>query len=117
MKNKEGSKVSSSSSVNTNNSGKKQLYSLSSSNPHVENMNDELYDQTMEYLRTGNIPEKVTSTRSNFIAKAKKYKINKKQFLTRYGKLVVRASMELKLWVENHKHSGRIACWERIKKR
>ena len=80
-------------------------------------MEDELYDQTMEYLRTGNIPEKVTSTRSNFIAKAKKYKINKKQFLTRYGKLVVRASMEQQMVLENHKHSGRIACWERIKKR
>ena len=80
-------------------------------------MDDELYDQTMDYLRTGNIPEKVTSTRSNFIAKAKKYKINKKQFLTRYGKLVVKASMEKQMFLENHKHSGRIACWERIKKR
>ena len=80
-------------------------------------MDDKLYDQTMEYLRTGNIPENVASTRSNFIAKAKKYKINEKQFLTRNGKLVVMASMELKLWVENHKHSGCIACWERIKKR
>jgi glycerol-3-phosphate responsive antiterminator len=80
-------------------------------------MEDELYDQTMEYLRTKHIPEKVTSTRSNFIAKAKKYKINKKQFLTRYGKLVVKASMEQQMFLENHKHSGRIACWERIKKR
>jgi glycerol-3-phosphate responsive antiterminator len=80
-------------------------------------MDDELYDQIKEYLTNGTIPENVISTRSNFIAKAKKYKINKKQFLTRNGKLVVVASMELKLWQVNHKHSGRIACWERIKKR
>lgn len=80
-------------------------------------MDDALYNQTIKYLETRDIPENVPSTRSNFIATAKKYKLNKKGFLTRNNKVVIQAKNQEQIWKAFHNHSGRSACWERIKKR
>jgi len=80
-------------------------------------MDEKKYNDTKRYLQTGNLPEHVPSTRSNFIATSKKYKLNKKGFLTRDNKIVINANMQAHVFKQEHNHSGRIACWERIKKR
>ena len=80
-------------------------------------MNDQKYEETKNYIATGKIPKHLPSTKSNFIATSKKYKLNKKGFLIRDNKVVIQAKNQEQIWVENHKHSGRTACWERIKKR
>lgn len=80
-------------------------------------MNDRLYDETHAYLTSKILPINLPSTVSNFRATAKKYAINKNGYLTRDGKTVVKASMQEEIFLALHSHSGRIACWERIKKR
>ena len=80
-------------------------------------MNDSLYNETHTYLTSKILPFNIPSTVSNFRATAKKYKINKNGYLTRDGKIVVKASMQEEVFLAMHNHSGRIACWERIKKR
>jgi hypothetical protein len=80
-------------------------------------MDDQKYEQTKNYISTGKIPENLPSTKSNFIATSKKYKLNKKGFLTRDNKVVIQAKNQEQIWKAFHNHSGRSACWERIKKR
>ena len=80
-------------------------------------MEEEIYDATHAYLTSKIIPTNVPSTVSNFRATAKKYEINKNGYLTREGKIVVKANMQEEVFLQLHHHSGRIACWERIKKR
>lgn len=80
-------------------------------------MENSTYNAIRFYLGTGRITSNLPSTKSNFIATAKKYKINKKGFLTRGGKIVVKKIHEEKIFAQFHKHSGRNACWEKIKQR
>ena len=80
-------------------------------------MDDSFYDQVKDFLMHGIIPENIASTKSNFIATARKYRINARGFLTRQNKCVVRASEQELIFTTFHKHSGRQACWERIKQR
>ena len=80
-------------------------------------MEDEKYENILAYLKYGNIPAELSSTKSNFIAEAEKYKINRKQNLERQGKIVVKKSEREKIFYEMHQHSGRTACWERIRER
>ena len=80
-------------------------------------MDDSFYKKIKDYLNDGTVPAEVPSTLSNFFATANKYKINKKQMLTRNGLICVRASEANALFNELHDHSGRIACWERIRQR
>ena len=80
-------------------------------------MENQTYNGIHFYIGTGIIPSSIPSTKSNFIAMAKKYKINKKGFLTRGGKIVVKKIHEEKIFAQFHKHSGRNACWEKIKQR
>ena len=84
---------------------------------YLRPMDEQKYKHTKRYLQTGYIPQNVSSTRSNFIATSKKYKLNKKGFLTRDNKVVIQAKNQQKIFKAFHKHSGRIACWERTKKR
>ncbi len=80
-------------------------------------MDDQKYEQTKTYIATGKIPKNLPSTKSNFIATSKKYKLNKKGFLIRDNKVVIQAKNQGQIWKAFHNHSGRSACWERIKKR
>ena len=80
-------------------------------------MDDSLYDQVKEFLINGTIPENVASTKSNFIATARKYKLNPRGYLTRQDKCVIRASEQELVFLDLHRHSGRQACWERIKQK
>ena len=80
-------------------------------------MDEQKYNDMKDYIATGKIPKNLPSTRSNFIATSKKYKLNKKGFLTRDNKVVIQAKNQQQIWKAFHNHSGRIACWERIKKR
>ena len=80
-------------------------------------MNNEDYNYVRIFLVTKKVPANIRQTKSNFIALSKKYKINQKGFLTREGKIVVKKFHEEKIFREFHKHSGRNACWEKIKQR
>ena len=80
-------------------------------------MDDGLYDDVRIFLVHGIIPQNIPSTKSNFIATARKYQINEKGCLMRKKKYVVRQSEQEKLFAELHAHSGRTACWERIRER
>ena len=81
-------------------------------------MNDLLYDDVKEYLLHGIIPQNIPSSKSNFIATARKYQIDPKGHLTRQNKYVVRISEQEKLYQVFHAgHSGRTACWEKIRDR
>ena len=80
-------------------------------------MEDQYYAEVKNYIKNGQMPEEVASTRSNFIAMAKKYKVNRKGLLTRDKKPVVKISQREKIWKEMHQHSGRTPCWERIRDR
>ena len=62
-------------------------------------MEDGLYNQTLQFLKNNTLPNKFPSTKSNFKDTAGKYKINKKGFLTRNGKIVVRENMQLVILV------------------
>lgn len=81
-------------------------------------MDNALYQGIKKYLKDGNIPASIPSTKSNFLATAEKFKINKKGCLTRNNKIVVtKGKMELEVFSALHYHSGRIACWNRIKQK
>ena len=80
-------------------------------------MQDKLYQDVKNYLETGEMPQEVPLTKSNFIATAGKYSINERGFLTRKNKLTVRISEQAGIYEAFHNHSGRAACWERINAR
>ena len=75
------------------------------------------YQAIKNFLTKGIYPREYCSTKSNFVATARKYEINKKGNLLRDGKLVVKSSMKKKIFDALHNHSGRTACWERIRAR
>ena len=80
-------------------------------------MQDQIYQQVKRYLIDSTLPKSYDSTKSNFVAMAKKYELNKKGNLMRKKKLVVRHSDRDKIFDALHQHSGRTACWERINAR
>ena len=82
-----------------------------------ENMDDLLYEQVRQYLLKQKIPKNLKTSKSNWLATARKYEINNKGCLIRNRKIVVKVSLQEKIFEEMHRHSGRISCWERIKKR
>ena len=75
------------------------------------------YKDIYNFLKSGNFPRKTKSSRSNFRAKAKKFKIHKDGYLTRNGKQVLKKSQLQSVWLEMHMHSGRQKFWERLKAR
>ena len=80
-------------------------------------MENGLYNRIKAYLISGDEPDDVSSTKSNFYALANKHEINKKGNLIRNNKIVVTISMQENIFNEMHAHSGRSACWQRIKER
>ena len=80
-------------------------------------MENRLYDDVFKFLNSGTLPNEFSSTKSNFIRTARKYKINKKGFLTRNGKPVISADNQAGAFLALHDHSGRTACWLRIRTR
>ena len=80
-------------------------------------MQTKKYNDIKTFLIHGRYPKEYSSNKSNFVATARKYKINKKGNLLRDGKLVVKNSSKQKIFDALHNHSGRTACWERIRAR
>ena len=67
------------------------------------------YQSLKKYLEDGSFPANFPSTRSNFIREARKYKVNKKGVLLRNdGRIVVKKRERKSLFLEMHKHSGKI---------
>ena len=85
--------------------------------PQENKKDDILYEQVRQYLLKKKIPKNLKTSKSNWLATARKYEINNKGCLIRNKKIVVKASLQEKVFEEMHRHSGRISCWERIKKR
>ena len=80
-------------------------------------MNGKEYNALRCYLKYGKFPKK-TSSKSNFKALAKKYKLNSKGNLTRENKIVVKKKDLGKLFDQFHKgHSGRDKTWAKINER
>ena len=79
-------------------------------------MDDHLYEQVRQYLLKQKILKNLKTSKSNWLATTRKYEINNKSCLIRNRKIVVKASLQEKIIEEIHRHSGRINCWERIKK-
>ena len=82
-----------------------------------QTMNNKLYKKIKEFLKDDTLPTIYPSNKSNFLATTKKYELNKKGYLMRNKKAVVKNSMRDKIWSSLHNHSGRSACWERINAR
>lgn len=80
-------------------------------------MEKSVAEQIKQYLKDGEIPERFTSTKSNFISTASKYSLNKKNALLRNNLPVVMEDMKEKIFEAMHQHSGRTATWNRIKSR
>ena len=80
-------------------------------------MNERVASDIAAYLDLQELPLSFPSNKSNFIATAKKFKLNAKKFLTRDGKVVVTKAMQEDIYNSLHKHSGRTSTWERIKSR
>ncbi len=53
-------------------------------------MEAELYSDIFEYVRRAKLPEKYTSTKSNFVSLAQKFSLNARMCLIRDGKIVVK---------------------------
>ena len=75
------------------------------------------YRKVKQYLQHAILPTNYTSNKSNFIALAGKYSLNGNGFLMRNNLVVVNQDMQSELWKTLHNHSGRNACWNRIKQR
>ena len=83
-------------------------------------MENKLYVQILDFKTHGIIPAPadVPSSRGNFIATANKYAVNRNGALTRNSKVCVKqGKMEKDVFKSFHEHSGRSACWEKIKAR
>ena len=76
------------------------------------------YKKVKNFLRHGILPQEYSSNKSNFLAKTRHYTLNANGFLMRNSKVVItKGPMAEKIFQELHDHSGRIACWNRIKQR
>ena len=75
------------------------------------------YTNVKNYLLFGILPTSYTSNKSNFIATAQKYTVNGSGFLMRNNLVVVNQAMQQNIYETLHNHSGRNACWNRIKQR
>ena len=78
------------------------------------------YSEVLNYLENGIEPKAFNSTRGNFLAKARKYDVNKNGFLTRNGKIVVTSGeMEFEIYEKMHRisHAGRTNTWKIINQR
>ena len=75
------------------------------------------YNDIRTFLKKGRFPKQVSS-KSNFKALAKKYKLNSKGNLTRENKIVLQRSDLDRVFSEFHKgHSGRDKTWAKINDR
>ena len=63
------------------------------------------YSEVLNYLENGIEPKAFNSTRGNFLAKARKYDVNKNGFLTRNGKIVVTSGEMEEIYNKTHQCS------------
>ena len=83
----------------------------------TQSMNESREKEIKRYLKYGILPEEFSSNKSNFIALASNYILNKKNKLMRDGKQVVTEKMQLAIYEAFHQHSGRTSTWNKIKSR
>ena len=76
-------------------------------------MNQEAYDQILNYLSDQQLPESFPSTKGNFIAKCRKYTVEE-GLLKREGKRVLRKCELEEMWEQLHSHSGINTSWKKI---
>ena len=70
-------------------------------------METSIYHKIKMYLQTGEFPKQLTSSRSNFKKRAKKYELNLYGYLMREGKIVLKKSELNSVWLAMHRtHSG-----------
>ena len=65
-------------------------------------MNKRSYNNIYAFLSSGKIPNRLTSTKPNFVATAKKYTIGGNGYLMRQNKIVLRAQDVENVWVQMH---------------
>ena len=70
-------------------------------------METSIYQKIKLHLQTGEFPKQLTSSRSNFKKRAKKYELNLYGYLMREGKIVLKKSELNSVWLAMHRtHSG-----------
>ena len=77
------------------------------------------YRKIRDFLLSGKLPKKFSSTKSNFIAETKRYKLNSLGNLMRNSKIVLLKSDLKVIFKECHGvgHSGRKKTWDKINRR
>ena len=80
-------------------------------------MNSTEEKNLIKFLSDGKYPKAFSSNKSNFIAAAAKYTLNKKKVLLRNSKFVISETMQDEIFNSLHQHSGRTNTWDRIKSR
>ena len=84
---------------------------------YEQNMNKTYAAEIIEFLKHGTLPQKYSSSKSNFLSTARKYDLNKKNELTRNSKIVVLENEKADIYNALHQHSGRTTTWNRINER
>ena len=82
-------------------------------------MEDQLYEDIVNYLTDDILPQTYKSNKRNFIALANKCEVIQNGVLLRDEKPIITQSMQSSVFTEFHGkgHCGRDACWAKIKKR
>jgi len=80
-------------------------------------MEDDSYQEVVNFLSTGTLPTEFTSTKSNFIATSNKFSLNRKNLLLRQGKLVLKKSEIETVFKQVHQHSGRDITYKKFRSR
>ena len=80
-------------------------------------MEEQKYLSIAAYVQHGVLPEIFPSTKANFIRMAGQFTVNSLGRLMFQQKIVVLQQETQNLFDTMHSHSGRTACWKRIKAR
>ena len=81
-------------------------------------MEDQLYVSYVNYLTHGVLPQRLPSTKSNFVSAASKFSLDPELgSLMRNGKGVLKTSELDELWRQLHNHSGTTKMWKRVNDR
>ena len=80
-------------------------------------MEDDSYEEVLDFLMAGTLPTEFTSTKSNFIATSNKFSLNRKNLLLRQGKLVLKKSEIETVFKQVHQHSGRDITYKKFQSR
>ena len=80
-------------------------------------MDEKNYNSIVSYLKNGTLPLSFSSTKGNFIRQAQQFHVNPVGRLMFGNRIVLKLEERAPLFAQVHNHSGRDACWKRIKDR